>query len=72
MLDFDNDALRPLVGELVTIDGCLRGGRTYLSGTLVRVLTALDGAYIEVHENYTDEVFVLHAFQEAHRVRVCG
>ena len=85
MLDFNNDALgliadalTPLVGEPVTIDGCLPDGTDYMHGDLVSVEATDDGAIIGVRRyDYSipsphhGEVVRLHAFQEAHRVRVC-
>jgi hypothetical protein len=88
MIDFNNDALHlmtyalaALVGEDVTIDGCLPDGSDYMSGKLVKAETVDDEPFIEV-QHFTDddydgtgrasgEVVRLHASQDAHRIRVC-
>jgi hypothetical protein len=88
MIDFNNDALElivdalvPLVGESVTIDGCLPDGTDYMHGKLVKAEAVNGEPYIEVQRLTNDdydgsgrasgEIVRLHASEQAHRIRVC-
>lgn len=85
MIDFNNDALdlmadalKPLVGEDVTVHG---PDGDYLFGKLILAELTADGPYIEVQKfasgdyngkgNASGEVVRLHASEQCDRIRVC-
>lgn len=85
MIDFNNDALdliadalKPLVGEHVTIDISPEG---YMHGELILAEATPDGPYIEVQEfsaadydgggHASGPVVRLHASEQCLRIRIC-